>query len=241
MNIFLEEFKRDNNSIISELFSYSIETISECLNCKKRNKAQGLKSKYKYIFQTSNFLIFPLEKIRNYRNNKFMKINSNIMTPNMMTDILNNNRVFIMDCFEYYQNPVLMKEENQIYCNVCKKKCDSNYRTKIFFPPKIMILILDRGKDIKYNVGIDFIPSIDITQYIDKNYASGIKAEYDLYAVLTYIGESSKSGHYIAFCKSHDYTKKWVCYNNDNVSEIIDFINQVHNYGIPSVLFYERK
>ena len=122
-----------------------------------------------------------------------------------------------------------------------KKKCDSNYRTKIFFPPNILILILDRGKELKYNVGIDFIPSIDITQYIDKNYANGEKAEYDLYAVLTYIGENSKNGHYIAFCKSHDNKKKWFCYNDDNVSEIIDFISQVHNYGLPCVLFYERK
>ena len=241
MNIFLEEFKKENNSIISDLFSCTIENISECLDCRKRYKAQGLKKKYKYIFQNTNFLLFPLEDVRKYRNNKFMQMNSNIMTPNMMTDILSNNRVFIMDCFEYYQNPILMNGENKLYCNVCKKKCDSNYRTRIFNPPNILILILDRGKDIKYKVGIDFLPSIDITQYIDKNYANGIQAEYDLYAVLTHIGEGSKNGHYISFCKCHDYTKKWVCYNDDNVSEIIDFIGQVHNYGVPYILFYERK
>ena len=70
-----------------------------------------------------------------------MQINANKMTPNMMTDILNNNRVFIMDCFEYYQNPVLMKEDNQIYCNICKKMCDSNYRTKIFFEEGGVIIL----------------------------------------------------------------------------------------------------
>jgi ubiquitin C-terminal hydrolase len=240
LNIFFEEFKRDNNSIISDLFFGINENISECLVCKKRNKAQGLKSKYKYNFQYINYILFPLEKIRNYRNNKFMQMNANIMTPNMMTDILSNNRVFIMDCFEYYQNPIVMKEDNQIYCHMCKKKCDANYRTKIYYPPNILILIMYRGKNMKYNVGIDFLPSIDITQFIDKDYAKGIKAEYDLYAVLTYIGENSKNGHYIAFCKCHDDTKKWVCYNDDNVTEIVDFISQVHNYGIPSVLFYER-
>ena len=240
LNIFLEEYKRDNNSIVSNLFYGATESVSECLNCKKRNKAQGLKSKYKYNFQTINFILFPMEEIRKYRNNKFMQINANIMTPNMMTDILSNNRVFIMDCFEYYQNPVLMNEDNKIYCDVCKKLCDSNYRTKIYFPPNIMILILDRGPGMKYKVGIDFLPSIDITQYIDKDYANGMNAEYNLYAVLTYIGESSKKGHFIAFCKSHDDSKKWVCYNDSAVSEIIDFISQIHNYGIPYILFYEK-
>ena len=241
LNIFFEEFKRDHNSIIFNLFFGVTEHVSECLICKKKNKAKGLKYKYKYNFQYINCIIFPLENVRNYRNNKFMQMNANIMTPNMMTDILNNNRVFIIDCFEYYQNPVIMKDENQIYCNVCKKKCDSNYRTKIYYSPEIMILVLDRGENIKYNVEIDFLPSIDITEYIDKNYAKGNKFEYDLYAVLTYVGENYKTGHYIAFCKCHDDTKKWVCYNDDNVSEIIDFINQVHDYGMPYILFYEKK
>ena len=241
MNIFLDDYKRDNNSVISNFFFGIIENISECINCKKRNKSQGLKSKYKYNFKTIHYIIFPLEEVRQYRNNKFMQMNANIMTPNMMTDILSNNRVFIMDCFEYYQNPILMKDDNKMFCNVCKKDCDTNYRTKIFSPPNIMVLILDRGENMKYNVGIDFLPTIDITQYIDKFYANGINAEYDLYAVLTYLGESRKNGKYIAFCKCHDNSKKWVCYNDDNVNEIIDFISQIHNYGTPCALFYERK
>ena len=240
LNQFMLDFKSENNSIISDLFYGIIENISECINCKNKNKSKGLKRQYKYNFQNINFLIFPLEEVRKYRNNKFMQINANKMAPNMMTDILNNNRVFIMDCFEYYQNPILMTGDNKMYCNVCKKMFDANYRTKIFYAPNIMILILDRGKNIKYNVGIDFLPSIDITQFVDKNYENGIKVEYDLYAVLTHIGESSENGHFIAFCKSHDYTKKWYCYNDANVTEIKDFISQVHNYGLPYILFYER-
>ena len=197
--------------------------------------------KYKYEFQVFNYLVLPLEEVRYYRNEKFMKINADIMTPNMMTDILSNNRVFITDCFEYYQKTKFMKGENKMYCNVCKKDRETNFKTKIFTPPNIMILILDRGDGFQYNVGLDFLPSIDITQYIDNNYAKGEKAEYDLYAVLTYVGESEKAGHYIAFCKSHDKYKKWICYNDNHVAEIIDFISQIHNYGTPYALFYERK
>ena len=238
INKFFENFKNENNSIISDLFYGIIENITECINCKNRNKNQGLKSKYKYDLQSINYIIFPLEEVRKYRNNKFMQINANIMTPNMMTDILNNNRVFIMDCFEYFQNPVLMNGENKIYCNICKKKNDANFRTKIYYPPNIMILILDRGKNLQFKVGIDFLPSIDITQFIDKNYNNGLKAEYELYAVLT--EENKENVHFIAFCKSHDGSKKWYCYNDSKVIEIKDFIKQVHNYGIPYILFYER-
>ena len=162
------------------------------------------------------------------------------MTPNMMTDILNNNRVFIMDCFEYYQNSKILDDENKLYCEVCNKKTNANFRTKIYYPPNIMILILDRGINMKYKVGIDFVTSIDITQFVDKEYTVDAKFEYELYSVITFIGESSKTGKYIAFCRTHDDKRKWVCYNDDNVSDIIDFISQVHNYGLPCVLFYEK-
>ena len=236
---FLADTKIKNHSIISDLFYGIIENISECLICKDKNKMKGLTRKFKYEFKNISYFIFPLEEIRKFRNNKFLKINANIMTPNMMTDIINNNRVFIMDCFEYYQNPLVLKDEKQLYCEVCQKKTDANFRTKIYYPPNIMILILDRGENIKYKVGIDFVPSIDITQFVDKEFTLEAKFEYELYGVITFIGENRKSGKYIAFCKCHD-DKKWVCYNDDNVTDIIDFISQIHDYGLPSVLFYER-
>ena len=240
LNDFLTETKIKNNSIISDLFYGIIENISECLICKEQNKIKGLKRKFKYEFQNIKYFIFPLEEIRKFRNNKFLKINANIMTPNMMTDIINNNRVFIMDCFEYFQNPTVLKEDKKLYCEICQKKTDSNFRTKLYFPPNIMILIFDRGENIKYKVGIDFVPTIDITQFIDQEFTVETKFEYELYGIITFIGENIKSGKYIAFCKCHDESKKWVCYNDENVVDIVDFIKQVHNYGLPSVLFYER-
>ena len=237
---FLEDNKIKNNGIISDLFYGVTENISECLVCKENNKKKGINRKFKYEFKNIKYFIFPLEEIRKYRNNKFLKINANVMTPNMMTDILNNNRVFIMDCFEYYQNSKILDGENKLYCEVCNKKTNANFRTKIYYPPNIMILILDRGINIKYKVGIDFVTSIDITQFVDKEYTVDAKFEYELYGVITFIGESSKTGKYIAFCRTHDDKRKWVCYNDDNVSDIIDFISQVHNYGLPCVLFYEK-
>ena len=243
LNEFLKVTKIKNNSIISDLFYGIIENISECLICKENNKKKGLARKFKYEFENIKYFVFPLEEVRKFRNNKFIKINANIMTPNMMTDIVNNNRVFIMDCFEFYQNPLVIKEKNgdrQIYCELCQKDTDANYRTKIYYPPNIMILIFDRGENFKYKVGIDFVPTIDITQFVDKEFTIENKFEYDLYGIITFVGENVKSGKYIAFCKCHDDTKKWVCYNDDIVTEIIDFISQVHNYGLPCVLFYER-
>ena len=186
------------------------------------------------------FLTFPLEEVRKFRNNKFLKNNADKMTPNMITDIINNNKVSINDCFEYYQNPLILTNEDQIYCEVCQKKTNANFRTKIYYPPNIMILILDRVENIKYKVGINFEETIDITQFIDKEFTMESRIEYELYGVITFIGENIKTGKYIAFCKSNNKNKKWVCYNDDNVVDIVDFMSQVHNYGLPSVLFYER-
>ena len=240
LNEFLIDTKIKNNSIISELFYGIIENISECLICKEQNKKKGLTRKFKYEFKNIKYLVFPLEEIRKFRNNKFLKNNADKMTPNMITDIINNNKVSINDCFEYYQNPLILTNEDQIYCEVCQKKTNANFRTKIYYPPNIMILILDRGENIKYKVGINFEETIDITQFIDKEFTIESRIEYELYGVITFIGENIKTGKYIAFCKSNNKNQKWVCYNDDNVVDIVDFMSQVHNYGLPSVLFYER-
>ena len=240
LNEFLIDTKIKNNSIISDLFYGIIENISECLICKEQNKNKGLTRKFKYEFKNIKYLTFPLEEVRKFRNNKFLKNNADKMTPNMMTDIINNNRVFIQDCFEYYQNPIILTDEDQIYCEVCQKKTNANFVSKIYYPPNIMIIILDRGENIKYKVGINFEETIDITQFIDKEFTIESRIEYELYGVITFIGENIKTGKYIAFGKSNNKNKKWVCYNDENVVEIVDFMSQVHDYGLPSVLFYER-
>ena len=65
---FMEEFKKNQRSIISDIFFFIIETKTECLNCKLINQRNGnYNPMYIYNFQIMNFLIFPLEEIRKYK------------------------------------------------------------------------------------------------------------------------------------------------------------------------------
>ena len=102
-----------------------------------------------------------------------------------------------------------------------------------------MILILNRGKGNIYDVKLIFNEIINISNYaILKDSPNLI---YSLYGVITHIGQSGPSAHFIASCKS-PVDQKWYRYNdsiispisNDNIQkEIIDF-------GTPYILFYQK-
>ena len=44
-----------------------------------------------------------------------------------------------------------------MYCNNCKKTCDFIMSTKLITGPNILIIILNRGKGIEFNVKINFL------------------------------------------------------------------------------------
>ena len=62
-----------------------------------------------------------------------------------------------------------------------------------------------------------------------------------LYGVITHIGESGESGHFIASCKSPIENNKWYKYNDCFISPITNFNKEVVNFGTPYILFYQRK
>ena len=53
-----------------------------------------------------------------------------------------------------------MSGENSIYCNYCKKTCNCSMCTVLTTSPEILILILNRGKGIEFNVKINFTKNI---------------------------------------------------------------------------------
>ena len=128
---FFNNFRKEV-SIISDLFFGINETTFECLNCKKIYNSQNLYNPISYNYEIFNYLIFPLEKVKNMRNNLIQYNNNQI----------NNNIVSIYDCFLYNQKSELFNE----YCNNCKLVFDSIYTSKIFISPNILIIILNRGK-----------------------------------------------------------------------------------------------
>ena len=79
---------------------------------------------------------------------------------------MNNNQVSIYECFYYNQKSELFTGDNKNYCNKCNQLFDSLYTSKIFSSPKILILILNRGKGNIYDVKLDICESIDIAQFV---------------------------------------------------------------------------
>ena len=258
---FVNEFKNTSQSIISDNFFIISETTQKCQNCRNNNTPNYIC----YNYNITNCFIFPLEEVRKHRdqllmNNQMMQnmgmlANFNMMGMNpMMQNMgmnmfmqnmnmmnmnqINTNTVTLYDCFMYNQKDELMTGENRIYCNLCRQNADSYYGNKILTLPYILIMILNRGKGNIYKIKLDFPLEIDLTPYVLN---ANEKYIFSLYGVITHIGESGESGHFIASCKSPIDKNKWYKYNDSIVSAITDFNKEVVNFGTPYILFYERK
>ena len=224
---FFNSFTEDT-SIISDLFYGFNETTNICLNCKKNYKGVNYPICYNYgIF---NVIIFPLEEVKNMKNkNNMNNLYKFYQGP--------SNIVNIDDCFIYNQKTEVLTGENKNYCNLCKQLCDSLYTSKIYTSPIILILILNRGKGNIYKVKMDFQNTIDITNYVIEK--DNPRIIYNLYGVITHLGESGPNAHFVATCKS-PVDGKWYRYNDAIVTPISDFKKDVYNFGVPYILFYEK-
>ena len=226
-NSFFSEFSKEC-SILSDLFFGFNETTNICLNCKNFYESKGLSFPICYNYGIFNCLIFPLEEVKNMKNNA-LKDNNILINA--------NNNVTIYECFYYNQKSDLFTGENKNYCNICRQLWDSVYTSKIFVTPNILIIILNRGKGNIYKVKLDFNEVIDITQFvIQKDKPQLI---YSLYGVITHIGESGPNAHFIASCKS-PIDNQWYRYNDAMVNPINNVQKDIIDFGTPYILFYYK-
>ena len=151
---------------------------------------------------------------------------------------INNNHVSIYECFCYNQKSDLFSGENKNYCNICRQLWDSIYTSKIFISPNILIIILNRGKGNIYDVKLDFSETIDITQFVLQKDQPQII--YNLYGVITHIGQSGPNAHFVASCKN-SIDNKWYRFNDAFVNHIDNFQKEVIEFGTPYILFYQKK
>jgi len=244
---YMENFAKNNKSIISDLFYSTNCNVTECGNCHVKL----------YNYQVYFFIIFPLEEIRKFKYGQFnqnMNMNNN-MNMNFINFMGNNNNncmimnnnfflqnnfqtniVDIYDCFNYDAKQNVMSGQNAMYCNYCRITCDCYMRTYLVTGPEILILLLNRGKGIEFDVKLNFTEYLDLSNYIEyKN--TGYY--YKLIGVITHIGESGMGGHFIAYCRD-PLTEKWHKYNDAIVSEVSDFQNEVINFAMPYLLFYQK-
>ena len=221
-NYFFNDFKKEC-SVISDLFFGFTETTNECLYCKNNFNSQGQNNPICYNYGIFNCLIFPLEEVKNMKNNFYQTYQNNIVT--------------IYDCFLYNQKTDVFTGDNRNYCNICRQLWDSNYTSRIFVSPNVLIIILNRGKNNIYNVKLDFSEKIDITPYVLEKDKSQLN--YELYGVISHIGESGPNAHFVASCKS-PIDDKWYRFNDALVNPITNLQKEVIDFGTPYILFYKK-
>ena len=216
--IFAQDFMTSNISMISDLFYGVNYNIIQCGNC-------GYQS---FNYQTYFFLVFPLEEVRIFKSQNTFNYNYNCF---------NNNEVNIYDCFFYDQKINFMSGSNNMYCNFCRQTCNSSMRTFLSTGPEILIIILNRGQGIQFNVKINFLEEINLENFIEMKQTG---CNYSLIGVITHLGESGMGGHFIAYCKN-PISGQWHKYNDSIVSEVENFKSEVIDFAIPYLLFYQKK
>ena len=159
--------------------------------------------------QALNILFFPLEEVRKFVNSQ-------------------NNSVKIEDCFLYYEKQEIFPS---FYCNYCEQLFPAFNQYKLIYTPPTLIINLNRGRGLQFNVGIEFEEKLDIRNYV---YAEDSPSYYELVGVMCHLGSNDMGGHFIAFCR--DDNCEWYKYNDAFVTK--SSFNEIKQCGIPYVLFY---
>ena len=212
---FRNNYYSNNSSIFSKTFYFEQQSELRCMLCGYN----------KISYTIYNIIIFPLEKVREYMEKKYY--GQGFMS------------VKLEDCFENYQQDEILSGSNQIYCNSCKRMANAANGNKLFTLPEVMTIILNRGKGLEFDVNFEYPLHLNVDKYVlDKNCKNN---NYELICVLSHIGPSGMSGHFIAFCRSPE-NNKWYIYNDAQVTECIDprYNNDDMIEGLPYVLFYQK-
>ena len=210
LQLFRNNYYSNNSSFLVKTFYNEQQNELRCLSC-------GFN---KISYNIANILIFPLEKIRQSMIKK---------SPNGFCS------VSLFNCFESYQDEEVLSGANQIFCNQCKQYSNAGTSNKLYTSPEVMTIILNRGKGLEFDVEFEYPLMINIGKFvIDKTSENN---NFELICVLTHLGPSGMSGHFIAYCKS-PVDGKWYCYNDAKVTQC-DSPNY-NNGGIPYVLFYQK-
>ena len=186
-----------NKTIVSNIFYGINRSIMKCNTCKIT----------KYSFQTFNLLIFPLRKVKEFKE------------KNRSFNFIRSLDLNLYDAFLCEQEEEKLEGENMIYCNNCRQLTPGLHKQDFYTLPPILIIILNRGKNNQdFNEEFRFDEILDFT---DKNIIQNINAykKYYLCGIITHLGESGSSGHFIAYCRNNP-NENFVCYNDDNVCPV---------------------
>ena len=108
-----------------------------------------------------------------------------------------------------------------------------SYSTYLYSLPNFLIINLNRGKGAIYECKVIFPEKLNLLNFV--TYQEG-NTYFELYAVISHIGPSSMSGHFVAYCKNN-VDKKWYKYNDSIVTACIK--EKEYEEGMPYILFYK--
>ena len=235
MNNYMNNFRRENLSVISDDFYFMKEIIIKCTNCQI--------SRFK--FQTIFYLDFQLNEVLKLKNFLFKNFanrqninNAQNRSNNEAGNIVENNEnineinvVNIYDCFAYEK----IRKFKLMYCNNCKGSYQFCYYSKMSFTPKIMIIFINKLERFNSNMKFEFYEDLNVQQFVD---FPGLGFNYKLIGVVVSSNNSDIDKHFIAFCRS-PIDKKWYKYDDMKV-ELVSNIKEEILKSNPSILIYEN-
>ena len=199
-NSFMSFYKSQNNSIITDEFHFYVNNMTICSKCQSTI----------HNVQTSNFLLFPLEEVRKFKNH-------------------NDNCVSIYDCFEYNERQT---SSDSFYCNDCKDDSIAYSMTKIVLSPKTLIIIPDRGYRMEYPIKFEFEEYLNIRKFI---YMKESPYYYELTGIICYSNSNDDGGHFVAFCKNY-YNCNWYKFDDESINKCS--FSDICQDGMHCLLFY---
>ena len=221
---FFDDFNSKNKSKIYDIFYGITRSTMKCNNCNIT----------KYSFQMFNMQIFQLKKLKE---DKMAELGEYY---------INNEKLNILDAFLNQQKEEQLIQENMIYCNTCKGLYNGVHQQVIYGLPKVLIIILNRGRDnLDFNDEFIFPDILDLkntgVQILNKDSFH----KYYLCGIITHFGESGGEGHFAAYCRNSS-TDNFTFYNDTAVTESISKENAMRTVisndssekRTPYILFY---
>ena len=196
---------------------------------------KSLKDRYNKIYD--NFVEKNKNNI-NVNNNNSNNTNNggNEKKENFIPII--NTEISLEDTFEFLREEEILEENNEWFCEKCKKKQKALKKIEIYNAPKILIIQIKRfSQRNKINTKVDFpLKNLDISKYI-LSQPKNRQIKYDLFAVANHYG-SLDYGHYTSFCLN-SIDNKWYEFNDSMVREIKNESDIVTQSAY--VLFYRQQ
>jgi ubiquitin C-terminal hydrolase len=122
----------------------------------------------------------------------------------------------IYDCLDHYTEKEIIDNNNLWKCSNCKNE-SNNYRTiKLINTPKTLMIQFKRHiSGSKNSKKIDYPNILNIKNYKIINEEHNNK--YELFSVISHIGDCFNSGHYYSICKDND---DFYLFNDSHVNKL---------------------